>query len=258
MKWHELLAWGGLAGTGYYLLRRQAAIQNELHHLRWQIQAQYQGMLAAQEGHYFQLEALFSLFAQIQPTAPLPPLRKWAITPDFANVLVGQIQAQKPTLVVELGGGVSTLITAYALRGVGAGRVVAVDHEETFAQAAADHLLRHGLSDIAQVIHAPLADVYVEDACWFWYSTAPLRALQGIDLLVVDGPAQHDNPYPMVRYPALPVLLDHLNPGAYILLDDANRGDERAIIEAWIHNAPVRLVREYDTLNGAVLLQKLV
>ncbi|NJO82486.1 MAG: hypothetical protein HC828_06455, partial [Blastochloris sp.] len=41
---------------------------------------------ARAEEHYRQLEALFSLHAQVKFNAPLPPMRRWSISPDFANL----------------------------------------------------------------------------------------------------------------------------------------------------------------------------
>jgi hypothetical protein len=73
---------------------------------------------------YQQLEALTSLTSILPIRYPLPPMRGWAISPDFGVLLVSEILNKKPHVVVELGSGVSTLLIAYCLELVGHGRVV--------------------------------------------------------------------------------------------------------------------------------------
>src|ERR687891_1928258 len=64
---------------------------------------------------YPQTETLSSLLAVLRPRAPFPPFRGWAISPDFAVLLLTQVLTRRPARVVELGSGVSTLVLGYAL-----------------------------------------------------------------------------------------------------------------------------------------------
>ena len=64
-----------------------------------------------------------------------------------------------------------------------------------------------------------------------WYDLKELDPCARWDLVVVDGPPRTVGPE--ARYPALPVLASQLNDGAIILMDDANRADERAVLERW-------------------------
>jgi hypothetical protein len=64
-----------------------------------------------------------------------------------------------------------------------------------------------------------------------WYQTDVFADLQGIDLLVVDGPPARASLE--ARYPALPTLRDRLSPNAIVVLDDAGREDETQIVERW-------------------------
>jgi predicted O-methyltransferase YrrM len=226
----------------------------------WWTLRRMNGLLRAhglkQEEHYRQTEALFSLFAQIQFQAPLPPMRRWAISPDFATLIVGQIREQKPVTVVEVGSGISTLISGYCLKQQGTGQVIAIDHDSAFASETENNLKAHGLERVAKVICAPLQPLPLNGKTWQWYDTHALHEITDIDLLIVDGPPQMYNPSRCVRYPALPCFFERLSENACILMDDAARADEKAITGQWLREYPVELVRRYDTERGAVLFRK--
>lgn len=217
---------------------------------------QQQDLLHTQRTLYRQTQALFSLFSLFQFRAPLPPMGGWVIAPDFAVLLIQQIYDCKPRTVVELGGGVSTLISAYALEKLGRGHVTAIDHAPGFAQNTQHNIQRHGLEAVAAIIHAPLTPLTIGERQWQWYDTTAFAHLTDIDLLVIDGPPQYDNPQPMVRYPALPVLFDRLKAGATILLDDADREDEQEAVAAWLKEFAIEEVRSLEAEKGARLFRK--
>jgi hypothetical protein len=54
--------------------------------------------------------------------------------------------------------------------------------------------------------------------------------LAKIDLLVIDGPPSSTNPD--ARYPALTHLIPLLSPKATVVLDDADRDEEKKLAEA--------------------------
>lgn len=222
------------------------------------ILAQQQHILEQQRQLYRQTESLFVLYSQLTFNAPLPVMRGYAISPDFARILMTQIQTQQPKFIVELGGGVSTLISGYMLQKQGSGRVIAVDQSEEFAAYAMQHVRQHQLENVAQVLHAPLKLLFVNGETWQWYDTTRFDEVDAIDLLVVDGPPQYGNPAPMARYPALPLLYAKLAPGAFILVDDADREDEQQMVQRWLSEFDVQLIRDfsYETEKGAKLLQK--
>lgn len=208
--------------------------------------------------NYRQLEAVIGLYQQLNPIAPLPPMRRWAISPDFALVIMQQVRKTQPQLVVEASCGVSTIVTAYTLQQNGAGRVVALEQDEQFAQITRDRLIEHKLDHIATVIHAPLAPLMLNGQAWSWYNTATVEDmdLQNIDMLTIDGPSQWGIDQAMVRYPALPVFYDRLSPGATILVDDADRRDEKRAIKRWLKAYDLVKTAELETEKGTVILQK--
>ncbi|MBC8171808.1 MAG: class I SAM-dependent methyltransferase, partial [Anaerolineae bacterium] len=211
-----------------------------------------------QQQQYRQVETLFSLFSQLSLNAPLPVMRGYSISPDFATLLLAQIQFKQPRLIVELGSGVSTLISGYALLKQGSGRVISIDQSAEFLDYVAQNLLQHRLEHLVQVLCATLRPVEINGEVWDWYDLKAFDDIENIDFLVIDGPAQFNNMKVQVRYPALPILYDKLAPGAYILLDDANREDEQQIVERWLTEFDIRLIRHYthETEKGAKLLQK--
>lgn len=194
---------------------------------------------------YSQLEGLLSLHTTLSPQRPLPPLRgEWAVSPDFMTRAVSIVLDRRTTTIVECGSGSSTVYLALALRRVGGGRLVALEHKEQFAEATRDQLAEHGLADVATVCHAPLRPVTIEGAEWLWYDLAALPEVDGCGLLIVDGPPR--TVQDLARYPALPLLRDRLLPGALILMDDYRRKSERRTVRRWMAEYPQLELRVHD------------
>lgn len=186
---------------------------------------------AATAGYVRQTEALIQLYDRIQPRASMPSAGGWALDPTGLLTLLEIVERRRPALVVELGSGTSTLWLGYALQRLGAGRLVAVDHDEHYAQKTRTNVTAHGLDDVIEVRVAPLADAGLADHDAQWYDHAALADLKDVDLLVVDGPPQATGP--MARYPAVPKLIEQLSASAVVALDDARRQDEREVLQRW-------------------------
>jgi predicted O-methyltransferase YrrM len=204
------------------------------------------------------LQAWTWLTATLDLNTPLPPMRGWAISPDFAAYYVELLREHRPSNVVELGGGTSTILSGLALAQLGTdAHITAIEALAPFASATRELLTRHQVENAA-VIHAPLTRTQINRHAWTWYTTALMDELDDIDLLLVDGPAQFRNARRQIRYPALPLLYDRLAPGALILLDDANRDDERRVVARWLREFPaLEMVETNDDLEkGAALLRK--
>jgi len=141
----------------------------------------------------------------------------------------------RPGPVVEASSGLSTLVIAGALKQIGAGRVVSMEHDAFYAEQTSSLLRVHRLDGFATVVHAPLVPFTLEVAAfdihnWQWYDVGRLRLEQSIDLLIIDGPPSTIQPF--ARFPALPILWNWLRTGARIILDDGDRPDERAAVAA--------------------------
>jgi predicted O-methyltransferase YrrM len=180
-----------------------------------------------------QVEAIQNLSAVLPTSDVLPATRGWAASPDLLLVLVDQVIAQRPSLVVECGSGASTLWLALALRRFGIdGRIVALDQDPVFAGKTRDFLARHGVSDLADVRDAPLEDFSLADGTYSWYARRAWEDLTGIDLLFVDGPPAATGA--KARYPALPLLREALNPAATVVLDDLVVPDMQETLRLWL------------------------
>lgn len=184
-----------------------------------------------QLAHYRQTEALLSLFSFIRPRLPMPQMRGWAISPDFANYLITTIMQERPKMILEVGSGVSTVVMAYRLEMLGSGYIVSLEHDEKCAQNTQRLLEEHQLDKFARVVLAPLIPVTINARQWLWYDLSKLPTDTLYDMLVIDGPPVTTQSH--ARYPALPLMRALMRDSAVILLDDAEREQEREILAMW-------------------------
>jgi predicted O-methyltransferase YrrM len=203
-----------------------------------------------------QIEALFSVFSLLKINHPLPPMGGWAISPDFGKLIVDLVLEKKPKIILEASSGVSTLIASYCLKQLGEGTVISLEEEIKYAEVSNKALIKHGLKDIANVIHAPLEEIEIEGKNWTWYDLTKIKGIKPIDMLIIDGPVQYGRVEKMIRYPALPLLFDSLSDDAIIILDDADRKDEKDIVELWLKQFNCFEVERIDTEKGTVILHK--
>jgi predicted O-methyltransferase YrrM len=183
-----------------------------------------------------QMEALQGLYVELGLQSSLPPTRGWAASPDFLLELARHARAQAPRQVVECSSGASTLVLARCMQLNGAGKVYSLEHDPHYARQTREQLRRHGLSDWAEVIDAPLREHAIDGASWPWYAHEFLPPAMRIDMLVIDGPPQATRE--LARYPAGPQLFGRLAVGASVFLDDAARPDEQAILRRWQQEHP--------------------
>lgn len=182
----------------------------------------------------------------------IPYEEKWSAGADFLELLVDRIRRHRPHRIIECSSGLTTLFMARACQLVGAGRIISLENGTPFARRTRSALDTYGLAEWAQVLEAPLVETPLGDRCWQWYELHGLAMAQA-QMLVIDGPPGFLQP--LSRYPALPKLADRLAPGALILLDDAARPDERAIVELWCAAFPRIALSWHDTERGCAELR---
>jgi len=158
-----------------------------------------------------EIEALFQLFRQVTPRAPMPA--GGLLNPSDLLGLVTVAAGRRPGLTVQLGSGPATVWLAYALADAG-GRLVAVEHDPMRAEQTRAALREHGLA--AEVRQVPLAELSVEGRTVDWYDVDALDGLHEIGLLVVDGTVA---PVPEAVAPALHVLGRRLAGAAAVVVD---------------------------------------
>lgn len=205
--------------------------------------------------HYRQLEAHINLLNLIKLNHPLPPMRLWAISPDVATVLFSQIKSHRPNVILELGSGISTLISAYSAQQANLDvQVYTIEHEKEYAQKTQHYIEAHGFNKNINTLHAPLQPISINEFSGKWYATDIFSQINSVDLLFIDGPP--GKLQPLSRYPALPILYDKLNEGAIIILDDYAREDEFKVVQRWLKDFDLEIVEIIDNEKGAIILKK--
>jgi predicted O-methyltransferase YrrM len=201
-----------------------------------------------------QIQALTSLQRILPLRLPLRTLGKWAVNPDFGELLLRLIVVNRPDHVLELGGGVSTLIGGYALELNGCGRLISLDHDAGYSEVTRRDVREHGLDAVVECVHAPLVDIDTDLGRQPWYDLSVLKSIPPIDLLIVDGPPKETSG--LARYPALPLLLTHLSARAIVVMDDGSRPQETEISRRWCETLP-GFKREFvATSAGAWILRR--
>lgn len=200
--------------------------------LSWRLFRALRRQIEIQQFEVFrQSEALLGLYATLDIQQPLPHTRDRAASPDFLHLVASEIFRTRPTLIVEAGSGISTLIAAYCLKKIGGGKIVSLDHIEKYADFTRQAIASHGLEDFVELVYAPIKSHRLDGKEYPWYDDAQLEPIDRIDLLIVDGPPR--NLATDARYPAVPLLIDRLHPGSVVLLDDGNRKGEKEIVARW-------------------------
>ncbi|MDH2426642.1 class I SAM-dependent methyltransferase [Sphaerisporangium sp. TRM90804] len=241
-------------------VREGAGTDEELRELRGMVEKGHADVTRSVRQNYAQLEALIDIRALLQPRAPLPRLRGWAASPDVLRLLIERIAADHTKIVVECGSGSSSVWLGYAVQRFAAGRVIALEHDERFAETTRDLVIAHGLQDVVEVRHAPLAswtprhrDAGAGEAIP-WYDTAAVDDLNDIGLVFVDGPPGATAP--LTRYPAVPVLLPRCAPDAWFVLDDSDRAAEREVTARWLKEYPELAGTPVPAEKGAMVLRR--
>jgi predicted O-methyltransferase YrrM len=199
-----------------------------------------------------QLEALAAIRDILDGRVAVPPTTDWAASADLLRELLTFVMARRPRVIVETGSGTSTIVIAACLERLGEGHLWSLEHLPAYARETRDQLAAAGLQHRATVVDAPLVDTPLGAHTWRWYDLAGMPTTDPIELLFVDGPPGDTGP--LARYPALPMLLDRLAPGAVVLIDDAARPDEREMVARWSAEVPGLVVRELRLSKGGSLL----
>lgn len=231
-----------------YLVRSVRALHKKLNRNADRVSKELfsqSGRIKSELGHvYHQVEAVEQLLPLLKLTAPLPPSRGWAASPDFLLTLANVTKIVKPSLTVELGSGVSSLVLAKS----GAKKIISLDHSEEFGSQTRAMLASHGVRGVDIRIH----DLETYPSGYKWYAKSTLKGLAKIDLLVIDGPPSATNSD--ARYPALEHLIPLLSPRATIILDDADREEERKLADAIARALPGHQLRLLSHEKGTAVI----
>ncbi len=206
------------------------------------------GEVEESERSHAELGAWLRLAPLLTEYLPFPTgsLRAAALTRVLDEVALGD-----RSVLLECGCGWSSVVIARFLARRGFGRLLSLEDDGERAAFVTTQLRREGLTEVARVVHAPLAPHpgSVDDLPWyepgqvFEMVTRYVDRNGLIDLVLVDGP--HGGPGGgLIRYPVLPVVRNALAPGAVVLLDDADRAGEQAVIRHWTTEFGLRFTRD--------------
>ena len=170
----------------------------------------------------------------------------WAIDGFLAREIVGYLERLRPKVVLELGCGTSTVLIAAVLDKLGleTTRHIAVDHLDEFIDVTRRQLELQGLATKTEFWHCPLVETTPGGPAWYDGVATRLSGTL-VDLAVVDGPP--GSLHPQSRWPALDVLHPFLSERAVVLVDDAGRPEEQAMLKKWRATHPdlrIRLLRQ--------------
>lgn len=183
-----------------------------------------------------QMEALVKLAPRMAKVDPLiPPTGGYALDAQALLHLIDVLEREQPKVIVEFGGGTSTIWMAYICKKFGT-RIISIDHLEEYLSRTQLEVERHGLSDVVELRLAPLEQVQVGGEEYAWYSPGALNDLDNVDLLFVDGPPESTGAN--ARRPAAYVMSEKLNDNAVILLDDTHRESEQETVREWVSSFP--------------------
>jgi hypothetical protein len=126
--------------------------------------------------------------------------------------------------VLEIGSGLTTLILG-ALLGRRGLPVWTLEHHAEYFHYTNQNVRRYGLTNVHLKL-APLRDY--GEFCWYDPSLDELP--RDFGLVIADGPP---GDVKGGRFGLLPVLQSHFAPGVVVLLDDAERAQEKAVLQKW-------------------------
>lgn len=177
----------------------------------------------------------------------------WSIDTFFGRWLIQHLLESRPKCILELGSGSSTILIARTLQLLDQKDTshIAVDHEAKYLGLTRDVAQLNGVAEGVEFLHCPLVRYESLDKLWYG-GLAERLAGRKIDLLIIDGPPGPLQP--MSRYPALPVLAEHLAEQCTVILDDAIRDEEQEIARRWANENPdFALSLELDGHGLAIL-----
>lgn len=147
----------------------------------------------------------------------------WSGKPELLRqCILDAVNAAGP--VLECGSGLTTLLVGAAVR-IGGNRLWSLEHMPEWAERVSAQLAKFGI-DSAHLCVVPLTDM----GEYQWYAPpAEVRSLR-FRMVVCDGPPSSTTGG---RYGLFPVMESCLAEGCIVLLDDAERDDEQAVVRRW-------------------------
>ncbi len=156
---------------------------------------------------------------------------------DFVNIFK-YITDRGDLRVVELGGGLSTIILACMLsKSSQNSLLITLEGDEYYFKMIEKMILRYKLTKYVRIYHVP----YRQYDGYSWFDKELIKKIlenenlesEKIDILLVDAPPGGLCKYS--RRPAIPFFLPYIKTNGIVILHDAKRQDEVQILKDWKH-----------------------
>jgi predicted O-methyltransferase YrrM len=154
----------------------------------------------------------------------------YPISPDLGSLLARLVLSGVIRSVLELGAGTSSVVIAQALRLAGGGRLTSIEQDPSWCRERWAMVTATPTIDAHLEVALPVFRMLGPFPCHL-YATAQRTVVERgpYDLVLVDAPQRYYG-----RDGALPLVAGSLRCGALIVLDDAGRIWERAVIRRWL------------------------
>jgi len=207
------------------------------------------------------LDAALADYEQVDlPAESLSAHDEWALPLDELQFLSHVVRRLKPRHIVEFGSGTSTRGFARASMTLDTPcYITSVDHDADFRRNTLLGLASQRMANCQVALQfAPLVQRECGGKLLPVYRLRPHRfaSRRPADLVLIDGP-------PVAlggREGTLYQVLDFARSGTVVLLDDANRAEERAILARWQDNLgeaiEVRLLPQFSHGMAAILVRE--
>lgn len=200
-----------------------------------------------------QVESSFAIQRYLETGEKSLSFHGWPISADLGAYLVDLIDNNEYDAIIEFGSGTSTVLMAKVIKAKQKftdadkdGRnkkpkILSFDHNEKYFDKTTLSLEKDDLSDLVNLVHAPLIDYSYDDRQFSFYDceselqklATKLKDRCASLLVLIDGPPEATNDH--ARFPALPHLLRNLKGHSFtILLDDYDRKQEKEAVKEWI------------------------
>lgn len=234
--------------------RFHRTVSESAHHTRHQLNSINSLLKATRDGLPSEITELLSLRRSlVSDNIEMPALGGWPLGSSTTVSICRGIQSGLyRDNILELGGGSSTVWIAESIKNSNFnGTLYSVDHDLHYLEKTTQMLKQRGLDEFVELIHAPLEDTNVFGKPARWYAASALSEVEQIGLLIIDGPP--GTTFTQARLPAFYELAPNLTDDAWILLDDCNRSDEKAVLEKWLDHSnalsPVQQIGDTQILK---------
>ncbi len=177
----------------------------------------------------------------------------YAISPAIGRLLA-RIVLHGAHNVLELGAGSSSRVLARALMHAGGGRLTSIEQSPHWCRDEWAEVTATQGVDALMLVATPQLRLLRDGVYYLFAGAAEALARRGpFDLLFIDAPQWYFG-----RDGGLPLAYDSLLQGAWIVLDDAARPQERWAIRRWLQTYPGLELFAFDShlgRNGAAILR---